>query len=70
VYLYTIDDLNAVACATVRNREQDLALCNQIIESGAGALMEKVSARKERLFDNELQFQASWLSGGTAVAGA
>src|SRR5262249_7923213 len=68
VYLYGIDDLNAIVCATVLNREQDLALCNQIIEGGAGALMEKLNSRKERLFETELQFR-SWLSGGTAVAG-
>src|SRR5262249_24882178 len=37
VYLYSIDDLKAVMCATVLNREQDLELCNQIIESEAKA---------------------------------
>jgi len=69
VYLYSIDDLNAIVCATVLHREQDLALCNQIIESGAGALMEKLNSRKEGLFDTELHFESSWLSRGTAVAG-
>jgi glutamyl-tRNA reductase len=68
VYLYSIDDLNALVCASVHNREQDLALCNQIVESGAGALMEKLNYRKERLFDNEIQFRSPWLSHRIAVA--
>jgi glutamyl-tRNA reductase len=69
VYLYSIDDLNAIVCEAVLNREQDLALCNQIIESGAGELMEKLSSRKERLFDTELQFRPGWPTPGTLVAG-
>jgi glutamyl-tRNA reductase len=68
VYLYSIDDLNAIVCQTVIHREQDLALCNQIIETGAGALMEKLNCRRQRLFDRGLQFRTSWLSHGTALA--
>jgi glutamyl-tRNA reductase len=69
VYVYNIDDLNAIVGENVRNREQGLALCNQIIENGAVALIEKHNTTKERLYDEGLQFQSNWVSHGTAVAG-
>jgi glutamyl-tRNA reductase len=69
VYVYNIDDLNAIVGENVRNREQGLALFNQIIENGAVALIEKLNSRKERLYDEGLQFQSNWVSHGTAVAG-
>jgi glutamyl-tRNA reductase len=68
VYLYNIDDLEAIVRENVRNREQDLALCHQIIETGAGALMEKLKYRKEQSYDSGPQFRPIWVSHGTAVA--
>ena len=68
VYLYNIDDLEAIVRENVRNREQDLALCHRIIETGAGALMEKLNYRKERPCDAGLQFQPIWAAHRAAVA--
>ena len=68
VYLYNIDDLEAIVRANVRNREQDLALCHRIIETGAGALLEKLNYRKEQPFDAWLQFHPIWAAHGTTVA--
>jgi glutamyl-tRNA reductase len=70
VYLYSIDDLKAVISATALHREQDLELCDQIIENEARALVEKLNPRKERLFDAEVHFQSSWFPCRTAVAEA
>lgn len=67
VYLYNIDDLNAIVSQNVLNRKQELALCNRIIDDRAAALMEKLNFRKE---PNErgLQFQSSWVSEDMVVA--
>jgi glutamyl-tRNA reductase len=67
VYLYNIDDLNAIVGENIRNREQELALCNQLIDAGAAALMEKLNSGKERLNEVGFQFQANWLSRRGAV---
>jgi glutamyl-tRNA reductase len=68
VYLYNIDDLEAIVRENVRNRQQDLVLCNQIIETGAGALMEKLNYRKEQPHNRGFEFQPMWISHGTAIA--
>jgi glutamyl-tRNA reductase len=68
VYLYNIDDLEAIVRENVRNREQDLALCNRIIETGACALIEKLNYKKGQPHDRGFQFQPVWISRGTAVA--
>jgi glutamyl-tRNA reductase len=65
VYLYNIDDLNAIVGENVRNREQDLVLCNRIIDTGASALMAKLNSRKER---PDAEFHSGWISHSTAVA--
>jgi glutamyl-tRNA reductase len=49
VYLYNIDDLEAIVRENLRNREQDLMLCDQIIEAGATALMAKLNSRRGRI---------------------
>jgi glutamyl-tRNA reductase len=70
VYLYNIDDLNAIVCENMRNREQELALCNQLIETRAATLMEKLDSRKEQPNESGLQFQPNWLSHGAAIGAA
>jgi glutamyl-tRNA reductase len=69
VYLYNIDDLEAIVRENVRNREQELALCHRIIEVRAAELREKLNSGKQRLFEAGLQFQSSWISQGAAVIG-
>ena len=69
VFLYNIDDLNAIVCENTRNREQALAVCNQIIKARAVALMEKFSRGKDCLHEAELQFHSNWVSPGVAAIG-
>jgi glutamyl-tRNA reductase len=54
VYLYNIDDLEAIARENVRIRKQDLALCHRIIEARATALLEKLNSGNER--NREMRF--------------
>jgi glutamyl-tRNA reductase len=68
VYLYNVDDLNAIVDENVRNREQDLVLCSRIIETGAAALMAKLNSRKEPPLRGAFQFQSGWVPDRTAVA--
>ncbi len=70
VYLYNIDDLEAIVRENVRTREQDLALCQRIINVRATVLMERLDSGKERLREAGPQFQSGWVSPGAAVAGA
>jgi glutamyl-tRNA reductase len=70
VYLYNIDDLEAIVGENVRSREQELASCRQIIDTRAAALMEKLNLEKERLYDVGLQSQPRWVPDGAAVLGS
>jgi glutamyl-tRNA reductase len=68
VYLYNIDDLEAIVRENVANREQDLELCNRLIESAAGALIEKLNYGKEKPFETRVQFQPIWGAHNTVIA--
>src|SRR5882724_11577034 len=57
VYLYNIDDLNAIVCENIRHREQELASCNQLIEARAATLMEKLDFRNVQRHERGLEFQ-------------
>jgi glutamyl-tRNA reductase len=70
VYLYNIDDLNAIVGENMRNRQQELVLCNQLIESSAAALMEKINAAKKRPRESGHPFPPNWLSHRAAVGAA
>ena len=69
VYLYNIDALNAIVGENVRNRERKLALCNQIIEARASALIEKLRFEEERRHQTEVPFHAGWMPQPAAVIG-
>ncbi len=47
VYLYNIDDLQALVRENIKSRQQDLAKCDQIIDSRTSALMAKLSPEIE-----------------------
>jgi glutamyl-tRNA reductase len=51
VFLYDIDDLEAVVRENTKNRAQELALCHQIIDQHAAGLM----ARDESPFAKRAQ---------------
>ena len=70
VYLYNIDDLEAIVREHVCSREQELAACDQIVDSRAMALMTKLNLEKERLYDVGLQSQPRWVSHGATVLGS
>ena len=67
VYLYNIDDLEAIVRDGVRAREQELVLCYQIIGERAVALLEKLNSENERLNQADLGSQQSWVAQHTAV---
>jgi glutamyl-tRNA reductase len=64
VYLFNIDDLEAIANENVRLRELDLALCHQIIDARAAALMEKLNIENEGRHDADQQFCSRQLAYG------
>ncbi|HUD47245.1 MAG TPA: glutamyl-tRNA reductase [Candidatus Baltobacteraceae bacterium] len=51
VYLYNIDDLEAIVRENVRSRENDLAKCEEIIVSHVATLMAKLDLGRLRLND-------------------
>ena len=67
VYLYNIDDLNAIVGENVRNRERELALCNRIIDDRAAALVERVCVERERRNQTEVPFHAAWLCQSATI---
>jgi glutamyl-tRNA reductase len=69
VYLYNIDDLEAIVRQNVHHREQELALCRAIIQKHTTALLPKIGAAKENDHDARIQSQPDWLSDGAAVLG-
>jgi glutamyl-tRNA reductase len=70
VYLYNIDNLEAIVRENVRLREKDLAACRVIVDRKVAALMTKLDLEKERLYDMGLQSQPGWVSNGAAVCGS
>jgi len=69
VYLYNIDNLNEIVSENVRNREQELALCNRIIEARAAACMEKLCFERERRLQTRVSFHADWMPQPARVVG-
>lgn len=70
VFLYNIDDLEEIVCEHIHHREQDLAVCHRIIETGATKLLEKLSRREEQgyqpgnRFGPESRFRGAPVLGG------
>jgi len=71
VYLYNIDDLEAIVRENARTRSQQLASCHQIINARAEALMAKLKLEKERLHDAGVQSRPCWFPhGALALSGS
>jgi glutamyl-tRNA reductase len=66
VYLYNIDDLEAIVRENVRSRGKDLAKCEQIIGSHAAALMAKLGGEKEALNQLVLESRPGWVTTAAA----
>jgi glutamyl-tRNA reductase len=69
VYLYNIDDLEAIVRQNVHHRERELALCRAIIDKHTAALLSKIGAVQENEHDVCIQPQPGWLSDGSAPCG-
>ena len=67
VFLYNIDDLEALVRQNVHTREEELGLCHQIIASRAAALMDKVRLEKLRRDEVKIQTQICRATPGVAV---
>ena len=67
VYLYNIDDLVAIVRENVRSREQELALCHQIIDARARALMGKLNFETARFRDEGRLTETGWTSPGAVI---
>jgi len=70
VYLYNIDDLEAIVRENARNRERELVLCQQIIETRTTELIQKLNSEKGLIREAGLQFQSGWLAHEAAVVSA
>ena len=66
VYLYNIDDLEAIVRENVRSRGKDLAMCEQIIGLHAAALMAKLGLKKEAYNQLVPGPRPGWVSKETA----
>jgi glutamyl-tRNA reductase len=69
VYLCNVDDLEAIVRENVRNREQDLILCDRIVEARAAALIEKLSSGEQRFDKTRFSFHPGWISEPALVVG-
>jgi len=68
VYLYDIDDLEAIVCENVRHRQQELAKCTRIIEESTTEVMARLEAQERRGPCARLGAQPAWgLSSAVAV---
>jgi glutamyl-tRNA reductase len=67
VFLYDIDDLEAVVRENTKNREQELAVCQEIIAEHAAELMARFDAPFGRRAPGPVEVVPGWmLEGATA----
>ena len=64
VFLYDIDDLEAVVRENTKNRAQELTLCNAIIESRVTGLMEKLESSPGKKSPEPVEVLSGWFMGG------
>jgi glutamyl-tRNA reductase len=69
VYLYNIDDLEAIVRENVSHRARDLALCHEIVGKKVAALLPRLAGDAEDNHDARVQSQPGWLSHGAAAVG-
>ncbi|MBE0543618.1 MAG: glutamyl-tRNA reductase [Verrucomicrobia bacterium] len=61
VYLYDIDDLEAIVRENMRQREQELARCHQLIAARAAAVMAKLNPSSPGQRTNGSPLQSGWI---------
>jgi glutamyl-tRNA reductase len=67
VFLYDIDDLEAVVRENTKNREQDLAVCQQIIAEHAAELMKKFDSPFGKRAPEAVEAVPGWMMGGVTA---
>ena len=67
VFLYDIDDLEAVVRENTKNREQELALCHQIIAEHTAGLMERFNSPFARQPRETTVTTPGWVQVGAAA---
>jgi glutamyl-tRNA reductase len=67
VFLYDIDDLEAIVRENVRHREQELTQCRAIIQEETSAVMAKLMPISEKTHDLRVQPQPGWVFYGAAA---
>jgi glutamyl-tRNA reductase len=70
VYLYNIDDLEALVRENVRYRERELEQCRAIIQEQTDAVMARLATRREPAQAKPVQFEAGWGFAAGSLAGA
>jgi len=64
VFLYDIDDLEAVVRENTKNREQELNFCNAIIDGRVAELMEKLESQPAKKSQDAVEILPGWFLGG------
>ena len=67
VYLYNIDNLEAIVRDGIRSREQQLVDCHRIIDAQAAALIDKLNSENERRYDYTHAYPFRWGAPRTAA---
>ncbi len=67
VYLYNIDDLEALVRENVRQREEELEQCRAIVEEQTTAVMAKLAPRGEAIYEQPIRSQPGWAFGAPVV---
>ena len=67
VFLYDIDDLEAVVRENTKNRTAELAVCQQIIAEHSAELMEKFDAPNAKPAGEPVEAVPGWLLGGATA---
>ncbi len=70
VYLYNVDHLDAIVRDNVRQREQELARCQAILQVRTAALMAKLAPAPERPDDFRVPSAPGWALGAAAACPA
>jgi glutamyl-tRNA reductase len=70
VYLYNIDDLEALVRENVRHREQELAQCQAILERQTAEVLAKVSPEPKIYHEEPVQSRPGWAFSGPAALGS
>ncbi len=64
VYLYDIDDLETIVRENVKNRQQELARCDSIIDEETNAVMAKIAWTEARSHETKTDYQTDWIPCG------